>query len=179
MALTATMYLFEVDLADSDRALYQTLEIRAALHPSETEDYLLTRVLAYCLEYRDGLAFSRGLSTPDEPALFARDLTGAFQLWVEIGTPDAARLHKAAKASPAVAVYCHKDARHYAARMSGSKIHRQDEIALYALDRTFLAQVLRHLDRRMRFALTVTERHLYLSVAGANYDTVVERVTLG
>lgn len=179
MALTATMYLFEVELADSDRGIYETLELRAAMHPSETADYLLTRVLAWCLEYREGIAFSKGLSDPDEPTLFARDLTGAFTLWVEIGTPDAARLHKAAKASPEVAVYCHKDARHLASRLAGEKIHRQEDIALYAFDRDFLARVLKHLSRRMRFTLTVAERHLYLSVDGNSYDSVLERIPLG
>jgi len=89
MALGATMYVFNVELADSDRGVYETLEIRAAQHPSEAADYLLTRLLAYCLEYQDGIGFSKGLSDPDEPTVFVRDLTGALQLWIEIGTPDA------------------------------------------------------------------------------------------
>ena len=62
--------------------------------------YLLTRVLAYCLEYTEGLEMSRGLAEPDEPALMVRDLTGALQAWIEVGSPDAARLHKASKAAP-------------------------------------------------------------------------------
>src|SRR6185312_1467665 len=99
MALTATMYAFDVELADVDRGVYESLEIRAARHPSETEEYLLTRVLAYCLEYTEGLSFSRGLSSTDEPALSVRDLTGALQAWIDIGAPDAARLHRASKAS--------------------------------------------------------------------------------
>lgn len=178
MALGATMYLFEVELADSDRGLYQTLEIRAARHPSEAEDYLLTRVLAYCLEYTEGISFSKGLSDPDEPTLFVRDLTGALLLGVEIGTPDAARLHKAAKAAPRVAVYSHKDAQLLATRLRAEKIHRAEDIELYALDRAWLAQIQKHLSRRMRFSLTVAERHLYLSVDDASYDCVLERIAL-
>ena len=77
MAIGATMYVFTVELADADRNLYQTLEIRAAQHPSEAPDYFLTRVLAYCLEYQEGISFSKGLADRDEPTLFARDLTGA------------------------------------------------------------------------------------------------------
>lgn len=178
MALGATMFVFEVELADSDRGLYQTLEIRAAQHPSETEDYLLTRVLAWCLEYVDGITFSKGLSDPDEPTLAVRDLTGALQVWIEIGTPDAARLHKAAKAAPRVVVYSHKDAWHLASRLASEKIHRAEAIELYAVDRTWLTQVLRHLSRRMRFALTVADRHLYLTIGADTYTTVLERIPL-
>jgi uncharacterized protein YaeQ len=178
MALGATMFVFEVELADSDRNLYQTLEIRAAQHPSETEDYLFTRVLAWCLEYTEGIAFSRGLSDPDEPTIAVRDLTGALQLWIEIGMPDAARLHKAAKAAPRVVVYCHKDAQHLASRLAAEKIHKSEAIELYAVDREWLAQVLKHLSRRMRFALTVADKHLYLTVGAETFTTVLERVPL-
>ena len=109
MALGATIYTFDIELADSDRAVYQSLNLRVAQHPSETPDYLLTRVLAYCLEFAEGIAFSKGLSDPDEPAISVRDLTGALQVWVDIGLPEPERLHRASKAAPRVAVYTHKD----------------------------------------------------------------------
>ena len=109
MALTATIYNFTIGLSDVDRAVYESLALKVARHPSETEEHLLTRVLAYCLEFAEGIGFSRGISDPDEPALSVRDLTGALKTWIDIGSPDAARLHKAAKAAPRVAVYTHKD----------------------------------------------------------------------
>ena len=80
MALTATIYNFDIDLADNDRGVYETLALRVARHPSESEDYLFTRVLAYALEFADGIAFSKGLSEPDEPAITVRDLTGTSAL---------------------------------------------------------------------------------------------------
>ena len=64
MALGATIYTFDIELADSDRAVYETLNLRVAQHPSETPDYLITRVLAYCLEFSEGIGFSKGLSDP-------------------------------------------------------------------------------------------------------------------
>src|SRR5271168_2561536 len=109
MALGATIYVFKIDLADSDRGVYQPLEMRVARHPSETEDHLLTRVLAYCLEYTEGISFSNGLSEPDQPAIAIRDLTGTLRVWIDIGAPDGGRLHRAAKLAPRVAVYTHKD----------------------------------------------------------------------
>ena len=98
MALTATIYNFAIDLADADRSHYEALSLRVARHPSESEEYLVARLLAYCLEHAEGIAFSSGLSDPDEPTIAVRDLTGAVRVWIEIGTPDAARLHKAGAA---------------------------------------------------------------------------------
>src|SRR5712691_4454087 len=98
MALTATIYNVEIDLADADRGVYESLALRVARHPSESEEYLVTRVLAYALEFTEGIAFSGGgLSDPDEPAITIRDLTGRIKVWIEIGSPEAARLHKASK----------------------------------------------------------------------------------
>lgn len=178
MALGATIYVFNVELADSDRGVYETLEIRAAQHPSETADYLLTRVLAYCLEYTDGIAFSKGLSDPDEPTISVRDLTGTLLAWIEIGTPDADRLHRASKAAPRVAVYCHKDAEHLASRLRAEKIHRMEALELYAIDRAWLGELVKKLARRMNFQLTVAERHLYLTVGEETLTCVVKRIAL-
>ncbi|MFI4867993.1 MAG: YaeQ family protein [Steroidobacterales bacterium] len=163
MALSATVYSFEITLNDADRGVYEALSFRAARHPSETEEYLLTRVLAYCLEYRQGIAFSKGLSDPAAPALEIRDLTGTLQSWIDIGTPDPSRLHRATKAAPRVAVYSHKDVAALLAGLAAGKVHRADEIEIYALDRGFLAALAARLGRRMGFDLAVTERSLYLS----------------
>src|SRR6185437_4414798 len=116
MALTATIYTLAIDLADHDRRVYETREVRAARHPSESEEYLVARILAYALEYREGIEFSRGVPDPDEPAIVIRDLTGRVETWIEIGTPDAARLHKASKAASRVVVYTHKDPRQFLAQ---------------------------------------------------------------
>ncbi len=175
MALGATIYTFDIELADSDRAVYQTLNLRVAQHPSETPDYLLTRVLAYCLEYGEGIAFSKGLSDPDEPAIAVRDLTGALQAWVDIGLPEPERLHKASKAAPRVAVYTHKDPEQWAAKLAAAKIHRADKLAVYAFDRSWLAQFVARLERRMQFSLARSEGEIYLTVGAATSQTVLER----
>jgi uncharacterized protein YaeQ len=170
VALTATIYNFEIQLSDVDRGVYEALAIRAARQPSETAEYLLARVLAYCLEYAEGIAFSRGLAEPDEPPLAIRDLTGALQSWIEIGAPDAARVHKASKASPRVAVYTHKDAALLVRQLSSERIHRANAVELYALDRALLAELAARLERRMAFELAVTNRHLYVTVGGTTLD---------
>ncbi len=165
MALTATVYNLEVELADSDRGVYETLPLRVAMHPSEAADYLWTRVLAYCLEYAPGLEFSRGISAGEEPAIWLRDATGHIQSWIEVGTPDVDRLHKAAKLADRVAVYTHKETAALR-QLAGRRIHRGAEIPLYALDRALLTPLSALLDRRLRLHLAVTGGHLYLDLAG-------------
>jgi uncharacterized protein YaeQ len=158
------MYVFEVRLADADRGVYETLTIRAARHPSETAEYLVTRLLAYCLEYTEGISFSKGLSDPDEPAISVRDLTGALQAWIEVGSPDAARLHKAMKAAPNVALYVHRDLEPLLSRLAGERIHRADALRICAVDRELLAMIVARLDRRMDFDLAISDRTMYLSL---------------
>lgn len=178
MALGSTMYVFTVELADADRGVYETLEIRAAQHPSEAPEFLLTRLLAYCLEYGEGIAFSKGgVSDRDEPTVLARDLTGALTLWVEIGVPAAERLHQATKAAPRVAVYCHKDAR-LLDKLRESAIHRASSIDIVVIPREVLDSLLKLLDRRMKLSLTVSEGHWYCAVGDVAFDGRPERVSL-
>lgn len=178
MALGSTVYLFTINLSDIDRGVYESFEIRAALHPSEAEAFLLTRVLAWCMEYREGIAFAKGgVSDRDEPTLFARDLTGALTLWVEIGVPSVERLHQASKASPRVAVYCHKEARQLE-KLNDAGIHKAGQIDVILVDSVFLQSLAGRLDRRMTLDLTVSESHLYCSTGNLDLDTRLEHLEL-
>jgi uncharacterized protein YaeQ len=164
VGLTATIYNVDIDLADADRAVYETLALRVARHPSESEEYLVTRILAYALEFREGIAFSPGLSDPDEPTISIRDLTGTIQSWIDIGIPDAARLHKASKAAPRVVVYTHKDPAQLVGRLTGERIHRVEALEVYAIDRRLIGELVARLERRLSFGLSVNDGDLYLSI---------------
>jgi uncharacterized protein YaeQ len=165
VATGATLYNFDIDLADADRGVYESLSLRLARHPSESEEYLVTRVLAYAMEHAEGIAFSTGgLSDPDEPALIVRDLSGAVRVWIEVGSPDATRLHKASKASPRVVVYTHKDAERLAGRLSGERIHRAEALELFSIDPALVSALTARLDRRMAFALSISDRELFVSI---------------
>jgi uncharacterized protein YaeQ len=164
MALGSTMYVFTVRLADADRGVYETLTLRAAQHPSEAAEYLVTRVLAYCLEYAEGISFSKGLSDPEDPTIAVRDLTGVLQSWIDIGAPEAARLHKAGKAARRVAVYAHRDVTAWLARLAGERIHRAEALEIHVMDRELVAALVARLERRMDFDLSVSEKTLYVSM---------------
>jgi uncharacterized protein YaeQ len=173
MALSATVYVLTVRLADADRNVYETLTLRMARHPSESAEYLLSRALAYCLEYTAGITFSKGLSVPDEPAILVRDLVGSMQCWIEIGTPEAARLHKASKAVPRVIVYVHRDLENWLTRLSEAHIHRAEALEIVALDDELLAAMCSRLERRMEFDLSVSEGSLYLTIGGETFSGVL------
>ena len=178
MAQTATIYNFDINLADSRRCVYETLALRVARHPSESEEYLVTRLLAYALEFVDGIEFSRGISDPDDPTIAVRDLTGAITAWIDVGTPDAPRLHKASKVAPRVAVYTHKDPGQFARRLSGEKIHRGEALELYAVDRALVAALAARLDRRMAFSLSIVDYDLFLSIGTDTLTGAVTRIQL-
>jgi uncharacterized protein YaeQ len=178
MALGATLYVLNIDLADSDRGVYQALELRVARHPSESADHLLTRVIAYCAEYGEGVAFSKGLFEPDEPTLVVRDLTGVLRAWIDVGAPEAARLHRASKAAPRVAIYTHKDPRPWLARIAGERIHRAEAIEIYAFDPQCLAEAAQKLERRMSLSVTLADRHLYLLMGDVTLDWEIQRIPL-
>jgi uncharacterized protein YaeQ len=176
LALGATIYHFTIRLSDVDRGVYETLELKAARHPSESDEYLVTRVIAYCLEYAEGIAFSRGLADPDEPPIAVRDLTGALRAWIEVGSPDAARLYKASKAAPRVAVYTHKDPAQLLRSLDGERIHRAEALELYSLGRELVAALVKRLARRTEMDLSVSDRHLYFAIAGETLSGEVERL---
>ena len=176
MAIAATIYNFDIELADGDRHVYESLSLRVARHPSESEEHLIARLLAYLMEYVPGIEFSRGVSDPDEPAIAVRDLTGAIRSWIDIGTQDAARLHKASKAASRVAVYTHKDPAHLLKGLDGERIHRADELELYAIDRTLVAALVARLERRVAFSVSIGDRELYVSIGADNLSGAVTRL---
>jgi len=176
MALTATIYNLDVQLSDTDRGVYEALAFKVAQQPSESDEHMMARVLAYCLEYTEGIGFSKGIAEPEEPALFVRDLTGALRAWIDIGSPDAARLHKASKAAPRVVVYTHKDPAQLVRALEGERIHRAEALELYALDRPLIGELVSRRERRTRFDLTVTEGHLYVTIDGETVEGTVERI---
>jgi len=179
MALTATIYNFHIDLADIDRGVYESLDLRVARHPSETTAYMLVRVLAYCLEYTDGIAFTEGVSSGDEAAVVARDLTGRLTHWVEVGIPDASRLHRAAKAAPHVAVYTHRDVRQFLGLLAGERIHRANELRIRALDRSAVEAAAERLDRRTSFGVTVAGGDITVAFDGETIVVAMSEHALG
>jgi uncharacterized protein YaeQ len=174
MALTATIHNLKIELSDIDRGVYETLELRVARQPSETAEYMLMRVLAYCLEYGEGIELTGGVAAGDDPAVLIRDLTGKITAWIEVGMPDAERLHRGSKLAGRAAVYTHRDIRQVLAQFAGKRIQRSEEIPIHAFDRVFIEEVAAAIERRAYIALSVTERQLYLDLDGKSFVSAIE-----
>jgi len=177
LALGSAIHQFTVQLSHVDRGVYETLDLRVARHPSESEEFMCARVLAYCLEHQEGLAFSKGLADPHQPALEVRDLTGTLMAWIEVGAPDAARLHRASKLARRVAVYTHRDVERYWASLAGERIHRAGSLELRGIAGPPLTTLVARLERRTMFELSVAEDVLYLTMSGEVVEGAVARAT--
>lgn len=178
MALSATMRRFAITLSDADRDVYETLDLRVAQHPSESERYLVARLLARLLEHAEGLDFSKGgVSTGDEPALLQRNLQGDVTAWIEIGSPSVERLHKASKTGARVVVYGWKDVERLASEVVGA-VHRAEQLELRAFEYPFLDAVAATLDRNNSWSLAVSGGALYLEVGDRLYEGSVTHVAI-
>lgn len=157
---------FELTVSDVDRGVYETLTFQVAQHPSESIEYLVTRVLAYAFEWQEGLAFTRGLHAAEEPALWVRDRTGALREIVEVGAPEPARVHRGTKAADAVVVWCHKDVARWLAAAASERVHAPERVRVVEVPRDLVAWLAERLDRRNRWALSRTEGEVFVEAGG-------------
>ncbi|MFJ2551319.1 YaeQ family protein [Microbacterium sp. NPDC087591] len=173
MAIGSTIHTFDVQLADMDRGVYDDFSLRVARHPSETDAYMLTRILALGLEYTEGIVFGDGISSTEDPAVLVRDLTGQVTAWIEVGAPDAERLHYGSRLAERTVVYTHRDPAKVMAPWAGKKIHRSDAIRVYSFDPGFIDAAVPLIARRNTITLTVTEQVLFLDLNGTSSTTTI------
>jgi len=179
MALTATIYHLQVALSDVDRGVYEALDLRLARHPSESLRYLFTRTLAYCLSYEEGIAFSKGgLSAASDPPITVVDPTGVLLAWIDIGSPSAERLHKAAKAAPRVVLYTAAELSTLRREAQSRAVHRLGEIEVFRVEPSFLDALGERVDRNTKLELVRNEGHLYVTVEGAVIEGTITRASL-
>jgi len=176
VAAGASIHHVDLVVSDVERNVYETLGVHLARHPSESMRYLTTRLLAYALAYEEGIAFSKGgLSSTDEPPLSVRDLTGRLRAWIDVGTPAAARLHKATKAAERVALYTCADVGY----LAGEAIHKKEEIAVFRFDASFVDALGERLERRVSLEIVRSDGRLYVTTPSGILEGDITTVTLG
>jgi uncharacterized protein YaeQ len=173
---STSLYRFRIDLSDIDRGVYEALDFRLAMHPSETLPYLLTRALAYCLNTQEGLEFSPGgLSDHDDPSIQIKNNKGGIHLWIEIGNPSAKKLHKASKAADLVRVYTYKNPELILREGKSEGIHRAEQIEIYALAPEFLDRIAKDLPRDVRWSVLCNEQRLSVSLGDKTEETEIKK----
>jgi uncharacterized protein YaeQ len=167
MALAATIRHLLVTLSDVDRGVYESLDLRVAQHPSESGRYLVTRTLAYCLSYEEGIAFSKGgVSQADEPPVLVRDRTGVLLAWIDVGVPSAERLHKAAKAAQRVAVYTHADPGQLRREALARPIHRAEDIEVVRFEPSFIDALEARIGKKANLEIARSDGRVYVTIDG-------------
>lgn len=166
MALRATVFRADLSIADVDRGYYRDHALTIARHPSETDERLMVRLLAFALHADDRLAFGRGLSADDEPALWQRDLTGAIELWIDVGLPDEKALRRAAGRADAICVYAY-GGRAVAVwwERVGKPLAEMDRLAVIEIPHAATAALASRVRRAMRLQCTIQDGHVWLADA--------------
>ena len=168
MAVKATIFKAELQVSDMDRHYYATHALTLAQHPSETEERLMVRLLAFALNASEDLAFGRGISTDDEPDLWRRDLTGVIELWIEIGQPDESRIRKACGRAGEVRVYCFsgRSADIWWAK-NADLLARQANLRVYNVPAEASAQLATLASRNMQLQVLVQDGEVQVMDAGS------------
>lgn len=173
MALKATIYKAELQIADMDRNYYQEHLLTLARHPSETDERMMIRLLAFAIHASDSLTFTKGLFDTEEPDLWQKDLTGAIQLWIEVGQPDEKRLMKACGRSEKVVVYSYGATSHIWFRQIANKLERAKNLSVINIPSDAAVQLQKMANRNMQLQCTIQDGQIWLT---DSVDTVlVER----
>jgi uncharacterized protein YaeQ len=178
MALGATLYHLVIALSDADRGVYESLDLRIARHPSETMRHLVARTIAYALFFQEGIAFSKGLSTTNEPAVWVREGDGRVRLWIDVGNPSADRLHRASKASDRVVVFTYDAPDRLRRSLAGQRIHRAADLELVGVPTPLLDALGDATGRDTSWELLHTGGELYVTVGGNAFHGALTREPL-
>jgi uncharacterized protein YaeQ len=163
MALKSTIFKADLKVADLDRNVYADFPLTLAQHPSETEERLMVRILAYALFAHERLAFGPGISDADEPDLWQRDLTGAIERWIEVGLPDEKRLARACGRADEVVVLAYGRAVDIWWKQIESKLNRLPKLQVLQLDTDATKSLSEMAARNMALAATIQEGQALVS----------------
>lgn len=179
MALRSTVFKAEVGIADLDRHYYQTHSLTLARHPSETDERMMVRLLAFVLNASEMLEFGRGLSADDEPALWERDLTGVIRSWIEVGQPDERLLRRACGRAERVLVYAYGRALDVWCKQNAASFARLDKLSVWRLAPEDCAALAALVERAMSLQCTVQDGHVLIAAERDTLHIEPQAVTVG
>jgi uncharacterized protein YaeQ len=163
MAIKATIYKAELSIADMDRNYYGTHTLTLARHPSETDERMMVRLLAFAIHANDSLAFTKGMFDVEEPDLWDKDLTDAIRLWVEIGQPEERRILKGCGRSEHVIVYCYSTASSIWWKGIAGKVDRAKNLTVINLPSEATAALEKMAQRTMQLQCTIQDGQIWLT----------------
>ena len=175
MALKATIFKADVQIADMDRHYYQNHVLTIARHPSETDERMMVRVLAFILHAHEALVFGKGLSADDEPDIWQKDLTGAIKLWIEVGQPDEKRIMKACGRAEKVFIYSYSSNSSIWWNQISNRVERARNLTVINLDSAISQALAKLAQRNMQLQCTIQDGQIWVT---ANDETVQVDLTM-
>lgn len=177
MALKATVYKAELQVSDTDRGHYGTHLLTLARHPSETEERLMLRLLAFAMHADERLDFGRGLSTEDEPDLWLKDATGSIELWIDLGLPDEKRLRRAAGRARQVVLLAYGErAFEVWWRKQEAACSRLAQLTVWSIADTSLADLATLASRNMQVQCTLQDGQIAITDGERYLELAVNRI---
>lgn len=174
MALPSTIYRVNIQLSDVDRSVYELLQATVARHPSETEERLIARLLAYAIFYEPELAFTKGISAGDEPDLWLKGPDDRVLLWIEVGLPEADRLVKASRHAERVALVACGKALTKWEQLHLAKLEGVKNMSLLRFEHAFINGLASRLERSVSWDVTITDGNLYVNVGAETFEAVLQ-----
>lgn len=174
MALPSTIYKAAIQLSDIDRGVYESLQATVAKHPSETDERLVARLLAWAIFNEPELAFTKGLCVADEPDIWVKGPDGRVRLWVEVGLPEADRIIKASRHAERVALLACGRALSNWNQQHLPRVAGLPNLTVVSLDQTFINTLAGRLERSIAWSMTITEGMVYLEVDGVTHETAIQ-----
>jgi len=173
MARPSTIYKASIQLSNVDRGVYESLQATVAQHPSETEERLVARLLAYAIFHEPELAFTKGISATDEPDLWVKGADGRVRFWVEVGLPEADRIIKASRHSERVALLACGKALASWDQQHLPKLEKLANLTVISMDQAFITSLASRLERSITWSVTITEGTLYLTIGEETMEAVI------
>ncbi len=168
MALKATIYKADLQIADMDRHYYADHALTIARHPSETDERMMARVLAYALNAQDGIAFTKGLFDVDEPEVWVKSLTDEIRLWIDLGQPDEARIRRACSRADQVVVLCYSSSCDLWWKSITNKLTRLTNLTVLQLPVDTTQALAALAERSMRLQCMVQDGEIWINTDNAN-----------
>jgi len=177
MAIKPTIYKLSISVSDFNRDYYDSVNLTVALHPSETLERMMVRIVAYCLNAQENIVFTKGLSNVEEPDIWVRTLDDLITLWIEVGEPAPDRIKKSSRLAPKVKVYSFNSKSDTWWQQSKDKVQPFKNVKFYQFDWHQIQILAKFAERTMDWSLSISGDTIYITAENQECELVIKELT--
>ena len=177
MAIKPTIYKLRIDISDFNRDYYDSVNLTVALHPSETLERMMVRIVAYCLNAQENITFTKGLSNIEEPDIWVKTLDDLITLWIEVGEPAPDRIKKSSRLAPEVKIYSFNSKSNTWWEQSKNKVSPYKNVRFYQFDWQQTQVLARFAERTMDWSLSISGNSVYIAAENQECELVISELS--